>query len=623
MADIVQEIKLRTDLVELISQYVPLRKSGRTHKGLCPFHGEKTPSFTVDGERGFYRCYGCGKGGDCFSFLEDKEGLSFNEAGERLARRLGLEWVRRGDTAEKRSQRERLYDVNALAERFFCQSLERSAEVRAYLEKRGLAPETVRDFRLGYAPPGYEALLSWLKGQKASLEEAEEADLLLRGDRGLRDRFVDRLMFPIFDLEGRAIAFGGRTLKADGIPKYLNSRETQLFQKGKTLYGLHLAKKAIPDSGFTVAVEGYMDLIALHQAGIPNSVASLGTAITETHVGILRRYSNDLVLCYDGDSAGMRAAERSSAMFEAAGCNARVAQLPQGADPDTYIKEHGADAFRALVNRAAPLLDYRLDRLRAEYNLSDESARLPFVREAVRIIVESGSHLVRESHTAKLIHEVERLAGEWHQNDPPRALEARSALIREVNRLLRTEAGNGHARPARDGRPALKERPSERNGRAGGAAAGPGEGGAAPLTAQSRAERYVLRAALTESRWAEEVSARLDAAHFSDPALQGIAAALLGNNEGPGPDSGGGRAEAVRGDPAMAEAASALLIEDAPLSDEGLESCLLSLERAWKQHRKEALMRAWEAGEIRADDPRREELVRLNTELGGRQRRDD
>ncbi|HTE17234.1 MAG TPA: DNA primase [Armatimonadota bacterium] len=597
--DIVQEIKLRTDLVELISTYVPLKQSGRTHKGLCPFHAEKTPSFTVDGERGFFKCYGCGAGGDCFSFLQTKEGLSFPEAGEVLARRLGLEWQRRGDTAETRSERERLHDVNELAQRFFRQRLQEAPAVRAYLERRGLLPETVEQFGLGYAPPGYEALLAWLKREKVSLEDAAAADVILQGEHGWRDRFVDRLMFPIFDLEGRVIAFGGRTLKPDGVPKYLNSRETAVFHKGRTLYGLHLAKRAIPEAGFSVAVEGYMDVIALHQAGLANSVASLGTAITEGHVAILGRYSKQLVMCYDGDSAGIRAAERNSAMFEKADCEVRVAVLPEGDDPDTYIKTHGADAFRTLLNRAEPLLDYQLNRLRAGYNLSDETTRLPFVREAARIIAQSGSSLTQQEYKSRLTRVLDRLAEEWYPGDPHRVMQARVALNDELTRLLRTRRidgrGDGPAPPVRAPR-------------------------AAP-SGRTRAERYVLRAALTEYRWAELVASRLTPAQFRDPAISGVAGALLGDNGGSGPVAE--RVDALRGDPANAEIMSELLMDETPLCDEILEKGLVRLEQEQKQDRLRELTRAYEAGEFAPDDPRREELLRLSSEPGARQRRED
>lgn len=602
--DLVQEIKLRTDLVELISGYVPLRPSGRTFKGLCPFHGEKTPSFHVDRERGFFKCYGCGVGGDCFAFIQQHEKLSFHEAGEFLARRVGLEWTRRGDSPEKRSERERLYDVNALAERFFRGALEAAPAVRHYLERRGVTPETAAEFRLGYAPPGYEALLGWLRRERVPAEDALAADLVLQGERGLRDRFVDRLIFPIFDLEGRTVAFGGRGLQPDAVPKYLNSRETPIFQKGRTLYGLHRARRAIPQAGFAVAVEGYMDLIALHQAGIDHAVATLGTAITETHVGILRRYAGEhggLVMCYDGDSAGMRAAVRGSAMFETAGIEVRVARLPEGDDPDTFIQKHGADAFRAILNRAEGLMDYQLNQLRAGYNLTDPAARLPFVREAARIIARSGSHLTRQEYTAKLTGVLDRLADEWYPGDPRQAMQARLALSHEVSRLLRVGRVAGRATPY------APEPPP-----------------APPPGVRSLAERYVLRAALSEDRWAEAVAVRLSASHFADPALQELASTLLGDGsaEGAGEEVVA-RAAALRADPASAELVSGLLIVETPLSDEGLEDCLRELEREWMQVRMRELGRALERGELAGDDARQDEYRRLLAELGGRRRRED
>jgi len=591
MSDVVHEIKLRTDLVELVSGYVPLKQSGRSFKGLCPFHAEKTPSFTVDREKGLFRCWGCGVGGDCFRFVELKEGLSFNEAGELLARRAGLEWVRRGESAERRSERERLYDINALAERFFARCLEESPEVRSYLDRRGLRPETVRSFRLGYAPPGYEALLGWFRRQRASIEDAEAADLILRGEHGLRDRFVDRLMIPIFDLEGRTIAFGGRTLRSEANPKYLNSRETALFQKSKVLYGLHAARRAIPDAGFTIVVEGYMDLIALHQAGVTNAVASLGTAIGETHVGILRRYSSELVVCFDGDGPGMRAAVRGSAMFEAAGCRVRVARLPRGEDPDTFLRREGLPAFQSLLNQAEPLLDYQLNELRAGYNLSDPEARLSFVREAARTIAQSGSHLTRQEYAGRLTGVLDRLAGEWYPGEPHRALQARLALGQEINRLLR---------------------PRQSGDRSGGV---PSAGLPGPTrSGRERAERYVLRAALAEDRWAGEVARRLSVGHFSTPGLAGVAAALLSGADGDLVE----RMGALREDPANAETVAELLMEEAPLSDEGLEEHLEFLIWEWKQQRKRQLLEARAREGFGAGDPRGEELVGLLAELGGR-----
>ncbi len=602
-ADIVQEIKLRTDLVELISAYVPLRQAGRTHKGLCPFHAEKTPSFVVDGERGFFKCYGCGAKGDCFSFIQQKEGLDFNGAGESLARRLGLEWTRRGETRESRSQRERLYDVVTLAERFFCRSLAAAPEVRNYLLGRGLTPETIEEFRLGYAPGGYEALLAWLRRQQVSLEDAQEADLLVQGEHGLRDRFVDRVMFPIADLEGRTIAFGGRALRADVPAKYLNSKETPIFQKGRTLFGLNLAKRIIPESGFAVIVEGYMDLIALHQAGIRNAVAGLGTAFTDTNAVALRRYlgrDGYLVFCYDGDSAGMRAVEANASKFEAQGVEVRVADLPEGADPDTYLQQQGADAFRSLLSRAEPLLDYQLNRLRLKYNLSDEAARLPFVRDAARLIARTGSHLTRQEYAGKLSRVLDRLADEWYPGEPHRAMQARVALSNEVNRLLRSD----RVEQAVGVRPAAPAVP------------------AAPANVRTRIEREVLRAALSEFRWAQWMAERVRPDYFSDPEIRQLAEKLL-ESRGGAAAGFGEQGHSVRDDPENAQLVSELLIEETPLSDEAVERAIDALVRAWKQQRQRELHAAFSRGELGLDDSRAAELRQLNAELGGKGRRED
>ncbi|MFN3650260.1 MAG: DNA primase [Armatimonadota bacterium] len=618
--DIVEEIKLRTDLVELISATVTLKRSGSRYKGLCPFHQEKTPSFTVDGERGLFKCFGCGTGGDCFKFVQLRDGLSFNEAGEFLARRAGLQWTRRGESPEQRSQRERLYDVTALAERFFRKSLETAPVARAYLERRGLSAETVEELRIGYAPAGYSALLGWLKREGVSLEDAETADVLLRNEQGYRDRFVDRLMFPICDVEGRPIAFGGRTLRPDGIPKYLNSRETPIFQKSRTLYGLHLAKRVIPESGFAVVVEGYMDFIALYQAGIVNCVAGLGTAFTETNVGILRRYTSELVMCYDGDSAGMQAALKNSALFEQAGCNVRVAGMPEGEDPDTYLQKHGPEGFRALLNRAQPLLDYHLNAVRQRYNLTDETERLGFVREAARVIAQSNSHLVRQEYAGKLTRLMDGLAEEWYPGDPGRAMQARVALSQEVSRLVRADRLAGASRAPRGDR--------GQNGGGRGytrvtAAAGAPEGAAVPPSALREQQRYVLRAALTEAYWADRAAETLSEVHFPDPEVAGLASMLFGEAGAQIAPTSGERAERLRTDPASAEAVSELLIQEAPVSDEGLEECIVALDRAWRERRRTELRRAWESDELPAGDARLEELRRLNQELGGRRRRED
>jgi DNA primase len=318
-------------------------------------------------------------------------------------------------------------------------------------------------------------------------------------------------------------------------------------------------------------------------------------------VGILKRYSAQLVMCYDGDGAGIRAALKNSAMFEAAGCEVRVARIPQGEDPDTYIKTNGADSFRALLNRAEPLLDYQLEELRKRYNLSDETTRLPFVREAARIISQSSSHVVRQDYKTKVSDVLNRLAEEWYPGDPHRAMQARSALVQEVTRLLRADNLNGRGEVAARV-PAPRARGELKSGR-------------------TLAEQYVIRAALTEFRWAEWVGEYVRLEYFADPAAKGIAERLIGENAKPElsvPE----RAKQVQLDPELAETLSRLLLDESPLTDEGLELCLQRLELAYKQDRKSELRRQIAAGEIPPDDPRCEEYQRLCAELGGRRRED-
>ncbi len=599
--DLVGEIKQRTDLVELISMFVPLKRRGRNHVGLCPFHSEKTPSFNVDGERNFWRCYGCDRSGDCFSFLMEHEGLSFPEAGEVLARRLGIEWRRQGETVEARSERQRLYDLNSLAERYFRQSLERVTHVRDYLAKRGMQASTVEEFGLGYAPDGYEALLGWLRKEKLSIEDARTADLVIESERGLRDRFVDRLMFPIRDLEGRTVAFGGRTLKPDGVPKYLNSSETPIFRKGRIFYGLDRARKSISDSGRVIVVEGYMDLIALHQAGIVNSVASLGTAMTPEHVAILRRYTGadgELILCYDGDSAGIRAALRNSTLFEQGGVSARIATLPAGEDPDTYLAQFGTEALLGELNRATPILDYQLAQLRAEHNLADERERLTFVRRAAQAVAQSGSRLVHQEYGGKLTSLLERLADEWYPGDPQKALQARVSLAQEIRRLLKLNQGRDRG-TVPTAPPSMAKSP------------------------QAMAERYLLRAALAEPLWADRLALEASAALFVTEPWSELAAEILGRDGLREPASVRETLRELSDDAERSGVLSALVVEDEPVSEEGLNRCLSQLKRAAAQRRKAELWRRVESGEIRPGDAEYDEVVELRRSLGGGRARED
>lgn len=362
--DKIAEIRDRASLREIVSRYVALKPSGRNFVGLCPFHAEKTPSFSVSDERGFFHCFGCGASGDVFKLLMRLENLTFPEALERLARELGVELPRRPEEAQRREGRERLLQVNEAAAEFFqrCLWKEPSGEIaRAYLRKRELTEATARAFRLGYAPP--EGLARSLQAARNSLEDAETLGLVARSQRGgWYDRFRTRLIFPIADLGGGIIAFGGRVLgeASEGQPKYLNSPESPLFQKRRSLFGLSAARDPIRSAERSIVVEGYVDVIALAQAGIGNVVAPLGTALTADQVRLLRRFTDGIVVLFDGDAAGQAAAVRSFPVFAEVGLFADAAFLPEGQDPDTFVRSAGREAVERLVANAAPLVDHYL-----------------------------------------------------------------------------------------------------------------------------------------------------------------------------------------------------------------------------------------------------------------------
>jgi DNA primase len=377
-----EEIRRRADLVELISPHVRLRKAGRRLTGLCPFHQERTPSFSVDPETGLWYCFGCKVGGDVFRFVEMVEKVSFQDAVELLARRLGIQ-PRTPVAASQARAKERLLSLHERAARFFNTALKSRAgsAVRDYLKERGVSDESVESFLLGYAPDQWEALLNAMDKQGFPGEDLARAGLVVQrddgglarrslGGGGYYDRFRNRLTFPVRDATGRIIAFGGRALAADPStslgagqqPKYLNSPETPLFQKNQTLYAFDIARRAMSDKGRAIVVEGYMDAIACHEAGFTETVATMGTALTPGHVNLLRRRTDKLVLAFDSDSAGLAAALRSSELFRQAEVEVRVLTLPEGMDPDSLIRSKGPAAFAELVESAVPMLEWELRR---------------------------------------------------------------------------------------------------------------------------------------------------------------------------------------------------------------------------------------------------------------------
>ena len=375
--DILQRIRDATDIVDLISEHVQLVKKGRNYSGLCPFHDEKTPSFSVDPERQFYHCFGCGVGGNVFKFIQEIDRVTFVEAVKFLADRASIALPERsGPSREEDAAADELYRANDLARKYFHHLLlndDVGASARTYLQTRGLTGETIERFGLGYAPSEWDALLKVAGRRGLSPQILERAGLALPRSTGSGhyDRFRDRVAFPIANLSDRTIAFGARALQPDQEPKYLNSPETPIYHKGRVLYGLSDTRDAIRRQDAALVVEGYMDLISLAQAGIQHVVATSGTALTEDHCRLLARYARQVVLLFDGDAAGSTAAMRACEAFLGTGLDTRVVSLPSEHDPDTFVQAHGSDALLKRAENAQSVLDFYLKQLAQQHDLSN------------------------------------------------------------------------------------------------------------------------------------------------------------------------------------------------------------------------------------------------------------
>ena len=382
----IADLLARVDIVELVEGYLPLRKAGKDFQGLCPFHGEKTPSFTVSRDKQFFHCFGCGAHGSAIGFVMKHRNLEFVEAVEELAAVAGME-VPHEARSQRTSGTRDLFDILEQARAFYESQLRQSTERDVavdYLKKRGLSGEIAKTFRLGFAPSGWRNLLDVLTANGISEEQAERAGLAIKRERGgYYDRFRERVMFPIHDRRGRVIGFGGRVMDS-GEPKYLNSPETEVFHKGRELYGLHEALAVNRKLGSLMVVEGYLDVVALHQFGMPETVATLGTAVTRDHLDLLFRQVPEVVFCFDGDAAGKRAAWRALeiALPLVEGNRAvRFVFLPEGQDPDSAVREFGADGFFKAA-RQFGLADYLLDTLKLEVDLSSGDGRARLIERA-------------------------------------------------------------------------------------------------------------------------------------------------------------------------------------------------------------------------------------------------
>lgn len=399
-----QRVKERVDIVDLISSYVKLTKSGRNYIGLCPFHDDRNPSFTVSPEKQLFYCFGCKEGGDAIKFLMKIEHLSYREALIQLGKRVGIEIDDSGD--ESNGGIRELYGTNDLVTRYFHYILmetQYGKTPREYLGKRGIKKDTIETFKLGYAVSSWNALQKFLEKKGVSLETQEMLGLIIRDAETGRiyDRFRDRIIFPIIDITGHTLGFGGRVLD-DSLPKYINTPETSIFKKGHILYGLYQTREEIMKKDQAIIVEGYMDCISLYQAGIKNVVASMGTAFTREQGLILKRIAKDIVIAFDADTAGDIAVIRGASVLREVGCNVRIARWTVFKDPDEFIRNQGPIVFLEVINKAKPFLDYMLDLLIARYDISSVEGRIQFFQEFFPLL-RSESHIsVQRSYLDKI-----------------------------------------------------------------------------------------------------------------------------------------------------------------------------------------------------------------------------
>lgn len=387
--DIIEEVRSRNDIVDLISSYVPLKRKGSSYFGLCPFHNEKSPSFSVSRDKQMYYCFGCGAGGNVFTFIMEYENFTFPEAVRYLAERAGMELPEQELSAEAKQQADakaKLKEMNKMAANYFYILLhsKRGEKGLAYLTRRGITEETIKKFGLGYADIYQDDLYRFLKSKGFSDEELKDSALVTIDEaRGGSDKFWNRVMFPIQDVNSRVIGFGGRVM-GDGSPKYLNSRETKLFDKSRNLYGLNFARSS--REKFIILCEGYMDVISMHQAGFTNAVAALGTAFTEGHGMLLKRYTNEVILSFDSDEAGQRAILRAIPILKGAGLTVRVLNLTPYKDPDEFIKELGSEELRNRIQKARSSFMFQVSVAAGKYNQDDPEEKTRFQHEAAKLL---------------------------------------------------------------------------------------------------------------------------------------------------------------------------------------------------------------------------------------------
>ncbi|AAS43275.1 DNA primase [Bacillus cereus ATCC 10987] len=425
--EVVEQIRTSSDIVEVIGEYVQLRKQGRNYFGLCPFHGENSPSFSVSSDKQIFHCFGCGEGGNVFSFLMKMEGLAFTEAVQKLGERNGIAVA---EYTSGQGQQEDISDdtvimqqAHELLKKYYHHLLvntEEGNEALSYLLKRGITKEMIEKFEIGYASPAWDAATKILQKRGLSLSSMEQAGLLIRSEKdgSHYDRFRGRVMFPIYTLQGKVIAFSGRAL-GDDTPKYLNSPETPIFHKSKLLYNFHQARPFIRKRGQVVLFEGYADVLAAVKSGVEEAVATMGTALTEEQAKLLRRNVETVVLCYDGDKAGREATMKAGQLLLQVGCQVKVTSLPDKLDPDEYVQQYGTTAFENLVKSSISFVGFKINHLRLGKNLQDESGKEEYVKSVLKELSLLQDAMQAESYLKSLSQEfsysMETLLNQLHQ----------------------------------------------------------------------------------------------------------------------------------------------------------------------------------------------------------------
>jgi DNA primase len=590
MRDPLEEIRARIDLVELVSEYVRLERAGKNFRGLCPFHPEKTPSFNVSPALARFHCFGCGASGDLFGFLMRIEGVSFREALEKLAQRAGIVLTPREKRPEVSELRDRLKRAMVAAQFFFRHCLQKSKMAQAYIQTRGIEPAVADKFGLGYAPDKWDSLTLFLQKHKVEMQDAQQAGLIEDNKQGHYDRFRGRLMFPIHDLSGKVVAFGGRIM-GQGEPKYLNSPETPLFEKRKTFYGWHLARGAILRERSVLIVEGYLDLIMLHQYGFEHSLATLGTAFTEEHALRLKRLVDQVYLLYDSDEAGAKASIRAAEILQNQEIPVFVVSLPTGEDPDSLLRSKGASALKQQLKQATRAPMFALHRLVAQHQPPesaewDDSAKIVFLQAALPIVAGVPTAVERETY-------IEWLApySPNYKVNPQMAAEALRQDIRKLER--RTSKKKRKSDLPETPAPAQPEvKPSM----------------VTVAPAVRKAEQTLLRAACSED-YQQLVQEVLNEIPWQIPEHRAIVEHWLQNGQLPqthAPD----KIIAQLPDEAMQTALTAAFMQaNVPIDEQGIRGCVAYIKERCRKSRLTELRATLET--LSPDDPKLQEYYSL------------